>query len=136
MSSKYKLYHPRWYRRRMPIFWWLGKFSYTRFISRELTSLAVAYAAVLLVVQTWALSRGEAAYARFLDAIQSTPLVLLHTVVFVVLLFHTITWLNLAPKALVIRVAGRRLPNSLVVVGHYLAWLSVSALVAWVLLRG
>ncbi len=135
VNPRYKPYHPRWYRRRMPIFWWLGKLSYTRFISRELTSLAVAYAAILLLVQTWALGRGEAVYSRFLEAVQSTPLVILHIFVFAVLLFHTITWLNLAPKALVIRVAGRRLPDALVVAGHYLAWLGVSALVAWALLR-
>lgn len=136
VNPKYKLYHPRWYRRRMPIFWWLGKLSYTRFISRELTSLAVAYTAILLVGQAWAVGRGAAAYSRFQEVIQSAPLLILHSVVFVVLLFHTVTWLNLAPKALVIRIAGRRLPDRFVVAGHYLAWLGASALVAWALLRG
>ena len=40
LNPKYRLYHPKWYRSRIPIFWWLGKLSYTKFIGRELTSEA------------------------------------------------------------------------------------------------
>ena len=56
-NSSYRLYHPKWYRERYPIFWWLQKFAYGKFIVRELTSLAVGYAAVLLMKMTLAASR-------------------------------------------------------------------------------
>lgn len=133
-KPRYRRHRPEAYRRRMPIFWWLRRLSYTKFISRELTSLGVAYAAVLLVVQAAAVRQGEAAYAAFLAWLHDPWTVALHSVVLLVLLFHTVTWLNLAPKALVIRLGGRRVPDLAVVAAHYLAWGTVSALVFWLLL--
>lgn len=136
VSPPYKRYHPRWYRRRIPIFWWVRKLAYTRFITRELTSLGVAYCAVLLLIQAWAIGRGPSAHDRFMTLLGTTPFIVLHIIVFCVVLFHSLTWLNLAPKAMVVRIAGRRLPDSLVAAGHYLAWLGASLLVAWALLAG
>ena len=66
MNPDYKLYHPKWHRRRIPIFWWLKKLAFTKFIIRELTSLAVCYTAILMLVQIWVLSQGEAFYERWL----------------------------------------------------------------------
>lgn len=118
----------------MPIFWWLGKLSYTKFITRELTSLAVAYSAIILLVQIWVLSRGRDAYEHFVRWLQSPVALILHTVVVLVLLFHTFTWLNLAPKALVLRVGGRRVPDQAVLAAHYLGWVAATSLVIWYLL--
>jgi fumarate reductase subunit C len=134
MNSEYKLYHPKWHRMRMPIFWWLGKLSYTKFIARELTSLAVGYAAIMLLVQVWVLSRGRDAYERFIGWLQSPLALSLHTLVLLVLLFHTITWLNLAPKALVVRVGGRRMPEEAILFAHYAGWVAATLLVIWYLL--
>jgi fumarate reductase subunit C len=50
------------------------------------------------------------------------------------LLFHTLTWLHLAPRAMVVRLGGRRVPDAMVLLGQYAAWAGASALVAWVLL--
>ena len=135
VNRDYKLYHPRWHRERMPIFWWLGKLSYTKFIVRELTSLAVGYAALLLLIQIWALSRGKDVYARFFEWLQSPFVVIVNSLAFLALLFHAITWLNLAPKALVVRVGGRRVPDQVVLVAHYLGWIAASGLVVWYLVR-
>ena len=118
----------------MPIFWWLGHRAYVKFIGRELTSLFIAYAALLLLVQTWALGRGEEVYRQFLTRLESPAVVTLHVIVLVAVLFHTFTWLNLAPSALVVRLAGRRIPAAAVLLGHYVAWLGASSLVAWILL--
>lgn len=134
LNPRYTLYHPKWHRRRIPIFWWLRKLSYARFISREMTSLFVGYSAVLLTVQIWALAQGEDAYDRFLSWLELPPVVALHVVVLLVVLFHTITWLNLAPTALVLRLGGRRVPDAMVLAAHYLAWVLASGLLAWILL--
>ncbi len=131
MNPDYRLHHPKWYRPRMPIFWWLKKLPYTKFILREMTSLAVVYAVVLLLLQLVALSRGEAAYTRFLDVLRRPGLLAVHTVVLLGLVFHTVTWLNLAPRALVLRLRGKKVPDRLILAGHYLAWLAVTALIAW-----
>ncbi len=136
MNPDYTPYHPKWHRRRMPIFWWLGSGPYIRFITRELTSLFVAYAAVLLLAQLWILSRGPAAYERFLEWLASPAVLVAHAVVWLALLFHTVTWLWLAPKALVVQLRGRRVPNALVAAVHYGAWVIASGLVAWFVMGG
>ncbi len=132
-NPKYELYHPKWYRKRLPIFWWLERFSYAKFITRELTSLAVGYTAMLLIAQVWFLSSGEQAYERFLSVLRSPAVLVFHGIVLLFLLFHSITWLNLAPRALVLRVGSKRLPDVAVLAGHYAAWLSATALLVWYL---
>ena len=128
-------FHPRWFRRRTPIFWWLEKGVYVHFIVRELTSLGVAYAALLLVVQVGVLGAGDAAHARFSALLASPWAVAWHALLLATLLFHTLTWLHLAPKALVVKLGGRRVPNAAILAGHYLGWLAASALVVLVLVR-
>lgn len=120
----------------MPIFWWVRTFAYFRFIARELTSLAVAYAALLLLFQVWAAGRGAEAYER-LTAWMAHPLAVgFHVVVLLALLFHTVTWLNLAPRALVVRLGKTRVPPGAVRLAHYAAWVAASGVVAWLLLGG
>ena len=136
MNPEYTRHHPKWYRRRIPIFWWLRKPSYVKFITRELTSPFVAYAALFLLVQVWALARGEAAYDRFLAWLTLAPVLAWHGVVLLMLLFHSVTWLNLAPKAIVLHARGRRIPDAVVVAGHYAAWLAASAFLVWLLVGG
>ena len=128
-NPSYKLYHPKWYRKRYPIFWWLEKFAYGKFITRELTSLAVAYAAVLLILEIWVLSKGQGAYARFQEFLVSSPVLVFHGAVLLFLLFHSVTWLNLAPRALVLHLGRKRVPDAAVLVGHYAAWLAATGLV-------
>ena len=134
MNPAYKLNHPRWHRERLPIFWWLRKASYTRFIVRELTSVAVGYTAVLLLVLLWTASRGDETWGRLQAWIASPAAIGLHVFVLAVLVYHTITWLNLAPRALVVRLGERRLPDAAILAGHYAAWAVVSAAAAWLLM--
>lgn len=129
MNATYTRHHPRWHRARTPIFWWVRSRAYARFIARELTSVFVLYAAVVLVAQVWAVGQGADAYARF-EAWLARPGVLgFHAVVLAVLLFHTVTWLNLAPQALAVRLGGWRVPRGVVLAAHYGAWLAVTVAV-------
>lgn len=134
MNREYEPYHPKWYRRRMPTFWWLQDFAYTRFMGRELTSLAVAYSAVVVLLQVWAVGRGGETYAALMDWLRYPPLLVFNVLVLLALLFHSITWLNLTPKALVLHFGGRRVPDAAVLLGHYALWFVVSALLVWALL--
>lgn len=131
MNPDYKLYHPKWHRRRIPIFWWLQRLAYTKFIFRELTSLGVLYAAILILVQVWALSQGEAFYEQWLAWLSWRPVLALHALVFLALIFHLVTWFSLAPKAMVVRLGSWRVPDRVLLLAHYLAWLGATALVFW-----
>ncbi len=132
----YTLHHPRWYRRRVSVWWWLENRSYAGFVLRELSSVFVAFFAIVSLWQVRAVVRGPEAYAQFLARLQSPWFLVLHGVALVFVLFHAITWFNLAPKAMVVRVAGKRVPDWVVVGANYAAWVCLSAVVAVILLRG
>jgi fumarate reductase subunit C len=130
----YTASHPKWYHQRMSTYWWLWQPAYLKFILRELSSVAVAYFVVLILLQLRALHRGPEAYAAFQAWLQTPLAVVLSVVSFCFVLFHTITWFNLAPRALVVRLRGQRVPDLWIAGSNYAAWLVVSVVVAWLIL--
>ena len=84
-------YHPRWYRRRMSVWWWLKDTAYTKFVLRESTSVFVAFFAMLYLWQLRALTQGPDAYARSLARLGEPLFLALDAVALVFVLFHTIT---------------------------------------------
>ena len=131
----YTLYHPRWYRRRVSVWWWLRKWSYAGFVLRELTSVFVAFFAVVLLWQLWAVAQGPEAYTQFLARLKTPLFLVLDTLAFVFVLFHAVTWFNLTPKAMVVRLRGTRIPDAVIIGLNYAAWLVLSGVVAFMLLR-
>lgn len=131
----YTEYHPRWYRARVSTYWWMRSWPYLKFILRELSSVFVAYFVVLALLLIRALIEGPESFARFQEWLRSPFLIVLNTISFFFVLFHTITWFNLAPKAMPpLRMRGRRVPDWLVALPNYAAWLAVSTVVAWLLI--
>lgn len=126
----YADFHPRWYRPRMSTWWWLLRRSSLAFILRELSSLFVAWCVVYLLLLLRALSRGEDAYRGFLAWAASPGILALNLVSLLFIGFHAVTWFNLAPQAMVVRVRGRRVPESVIAAANYAAWVLVSAFVA------
>ncbi len=134
MNPDYRPYHPKWYREKVPIFWWLSQPAYVKFIARELTSVLVVYVAVMLVALVVAVDLGEGAYLGFVEWLSRPAVVVLHVGVLLGALFHTITWLNLAPMAVVPKIGGRTVPAVAVLLGHYAAWVVCSVVVAWAMI--
>jgi fumarate reductase subunit C len=136
-SPAYTEFHPRWYRPQVSTYWWLGKWAYVKFILRELSSVAVAWTVAFMLLQVRALIRGPEAYARFEHRVSSPWMIALNGIAFAFLLLHSITWFNLAPKAMAVRVGGKRLPAVLISGPQYLAWVVISAIVfAIIISRG
>jgi len=134
-AVQYTPYHPRWYRMRVSTYWWLWKWDYLKFVLRELSSIFVAYFVVITLLQIHSLSRGPEAYARFEERTRNPLMIALNAISLLFVLFHTITWFNLAPRAIVARVGGKRVPDILIAGSNYVAWLVISAAVAWFILR-
>ena len=135
-APAYTEFHPRWYRPPISTYWWLGKSAYIKFILRELSSVAVAWTVALLLIQIWALSSGEQAYARFTSSMASPWMIAVNVVAFAFLMLHSITWFNLAPKAMVVRIRGIRVPALLISGPQFLAWIVISiAILAIVITR-
>jgi fumarate reductase subunit C len=132
----YTEYHPRWYRPRTSTYWWLKRPSYLAFILRELSSLAVAWFVVYLLLLVRAVSRGERSYHQFLGWSASPGVLLLNFVCLLFVVFHAVTWFNLAPQAMVVRLRGQRVPGTWIAAANYAAWALVSGLVAWLFVQG
>ena len=127
-------YHPRWIRPRVSTYWWLGRASYLAFILRELSSLFVGWFAVYLLLLVRAVSQGASSYGAFLDWSGRPAVLVLNFVSLLFIVYHAITWFNLAPKAMVVRVGNTRVPGLLIAGSNYLACAIASALVGWLLL--
>ena len=135
-GSHYTPYHPKWYRRPVSVWWWLESRSYTRFVLRELTSVAVAYFALIQLWKFHALRTGPDGYARFLERMKNPFVLLLNCLAFLLVLFHAVTWFNLTPRAIVLRFGGKRVPDALIVGANYFACLVISLCLAWLSQRG
>jgi fumarate reductase subunit C len=129
-------YLPKSYHTRVSTYWWLARWAYLKFILREASSVFVAWIVVLTLLQLRALTRGPADYEAFQEWLRSPLLVALNAISFLFVVFHAVTWFNLAPKAMAIRVRGRRLPALAISAPNYVAWVMISAALAWILLRG
>jgi fumarate reductase subunit C len=134
--ATYTRHHPRWYRRRVSVWWWLERWRSTKFVLRELTSFGVAFFAIITLWQVAALSAGPNAYTFFQHWLRSPLSILLHALALVAILYHAVTWFHLAPRAMVVRLGGKRLPDAAIIAANYLAWFAASGVLAWLLLRG
>jgi fumarate reductase subunit C len=132
----YSGYLLRWYRPPVSTYWWLWRWAYLKFILRELSSVFVAYFVVLTLLQLYAVRQGPEAYAAYQAWLKTPWVLVLNAVSLCFLGFHTVTWFNLAPRAMVVRLRGRRMPDRLVVWSNYAAWLIISVVVTWLILRG
>ena len=135
-NPAYREYHPQWYRTRVSLYWWLSQWSYAKFMLRELSSVFVAYFIVITLMQVRALGQGRVEYAAFQEFMTHPFVVLLNVVAFLFLLLHTITWFHVTPRAIVVRLGGKRVSDPLIIAPNYVAWLVISAVVAWFVLGG
>ena len=134
-SAQYTEFHPRWYRPHVSVYWWLGQRQYLKFILRELSSVFVAIFVVETLFQLQALKNGPEAYADFQQWLQSPLIIALNIVALLFVIFHSITWFNLTPSAMPVRLGGKRVPGFLVAAPSYVAWAVISVFVAWLILR-
>ncbi|WP_129666606.1 fumarate reductase subunit C [Phytoactinopolyspora endophytica] len=115
----------------MSLWWWARKRSYTLFILRELSSVFVAWFVLFTLLTVWSVARGEERYEQFLDFASNPLVVALNVLALAFLLFHTVTWFNLTPKAMPVKVRGRRVPSTVVIAAQWLGFVVVSAFVVW-----
>jgi fumarate reductase subunit C len=121
----------RYHRPRVPLLWWARRRSYTAFLLRELSSVFVALFVVELLLLVGAVARGPAAYQAFLDRMANPAVVALNLVALAFVIYHAVTFANLTPRAMVVRIRGRKVPPRAILAGVYLGWVVVTAFLAW-----
>ncbi|MCI0453475.1 MAG: fumarate reductase subunit C [Candidatus Dadabacteria bacterium] len=123
------------YHRHVANTWWLKRLPYFLFIVRELTSVFVAAYSVFLLFVIYKIGQGPEAYEGVIELLKSPVVIILHVIVLGFAVYHSITWFNLTPKIFVLWLGEVQIPPFLVAGAHYFAWLVISALVAWIILR-
>jgi fumarate reductase subunit C len=103
---------------------------------REISSLFVAWSVLYLLLIVYAVGRGPAEYREFLEWSTQTWVIIVNVCSLLLVGFHAVTWFNLAPQALVVRLGHRHVPGSWISASNYAAWVVVSAIIAWVLVGG
>jgi len=124
------------YRPEPSVFWWVRRRAYIAFVLRELSSVFVAWLVVYLLLLVRAIDGGGERYQAFLNWADNPWVLAVNTVALLFLLLHAITWFRLAPKAIVARFRGRRVPPIWVAATNYALWVVVSAVVFWIVLGG
>ncbi len=119
------------YVRPMPVTWWLNRKTYFLFMLRELTCLFVGgYALFLLVLL---------AHADDIDAftamLNNPRSVVLHLFALLMVLYHSVTWINLTPKVMVVWRGEDRVNPTFIAAANYVAWVALSLLIFGICLR-
>jgi fumarate reductase subunit C len=117
------------YRRPVSNMWWLKNPNYRFFMYRELTAVFVL---AFLLVFLWflaSLARGPEAYNAFLQRLSSPWSFLFHTLALIAACFHSSTWFNLTPKAVVVRKGEEKLPDAFLIAPNYVGWLTISVII-------
>ncbi|MEU8246225.1 hypothetical protein [Nonomuraea sp. NPDC048916] len=121
------------YRAPRDMLWFARTRSYTVFVLRELTSVFVAWSVVFLLLLVDAVLGGT---TREFAALAARPwMIVLNVAALAATAFHAVTFLNLAPKATVVRLDGWRVPAWMIQGGNHSAWLVISGLIAYFVLR-
>ena len=103
---------------------------------REFSSVFVAWLVAYLLLLVRAVSLGDSSYRELLRWSGHPGVLALNVISLFFVLFHAVTWFNLAPQAMAVRVRGKRVPGVLIAGSNYAAWAAVSVLTAWLLLSG
>ncbi|MHC4428666.1 MAG: hypothetical protein ACYS0D_08690 [Planctomycetota bacterium] len=120
------------YQTPMPATWFLARPGYRRFMAREGTAIVMAAYLVSLLIWLHKLGQGPEAYARLMEIARSPSIVVLNSLIFGGLLYHSITWFNLTPKIMPLYIAEEKVSDfwAAIFMG-YLPWAVVTAIVLW-----
>ena len=112
--------------------WYMRNGRYKVYVLRELTSFLVAFYSVLTILALSALADSQEHWNAWMASQQSTGMMIFHALALLYFLFfQTFPWFKLAPKAMPVQLGEKKLPDSAIVIGHYVVWVIVSLFIFW-----
>ena len=113
--------------------WYMRNGRYKVYVLRELSSFLVAFYSFLTIYALWVLASGSAdQWNAFLGSQQGAGMVVFHGLALLYFLFfQTFPWFKLAPKAMPVQLGEKKLPDSYIIIGHYVAWIVVTGIIFW-----
>lgn len=121
--------------RPVPVLWWLRSRAYLLFVVREFTSVLIAAYLVVFLIFLQRLAAGPSSYESYLRWLAQPAVVAFHLLALAAALYHSVTWLELTPLTVVIRIRDRRVPAQTIVAANVAAWIAVSIVIAWLVVR-
>ncbi len=116
-------------RRTLGAFWWATRRSYFLIFLREISSVFIAAYVVLLIVLIAKAGGDQASYESYFELFTSPGMLVLHVAAFLFSLMHSITFFNLIPKGLSVRLGGEPVPPVLISGPNYAVWGVVTVIV-------
>jgi fumarate reductase subunit C len=112
--------------------WYMRNGRYKHYMLREVTCLLVGFYCFLTIWGLASLAGGPQQWSTFLESQQNMFMVAFHAAALIFYLFYmTFDWFKLAPKAMPVQLGEKKLPDQVIVIGHYVAWVLVSVVVFW-----
>ena len=113
--------------------WYMRNGRYKVYVLRELSSFLVAFYTFFIICALAILATGsEEKWVSFLASQQNTGMIVFHGFALLYFLFYqTFPWFKLAPKAMPIQLGETILPDAFIIVGHYVAWIVITAFIFW-----
>jgi len=112
--------------------WYMRNGRYKRYMLREVTCLLVGFYCFLTIWGFAALAGGPDRWNSFLESQQNLLMVSVHAISLIYfLIYMTFDWFKLAPKAMPVQLGEKKLPDRIIVIGHYVAWVFISLSVFW-----
>lgn len=115
--------------------WWLKRRSYFMIFLRELTAVFIVAYLVIMLIGLARLGDGVEPYEAFQNMARSPIMVILSLIIFVFTLFHSITFINLIPRGMALRIGEERVHPAFISGPGYIGLVVVTTIVLIVVLR-
>lgn len=99
---------------------------YLRYMLREFSCLFIGGWTLLMVWGLKQLAAGPAAWAAFLELLQSPASIAFHVLALGFAAYHSVTWFNLTPKALPLQIGEDFVPGAAIAGAHFGTWAVLS----------
>ncbi|PIE42264.1 MAG: fumarate reductase subunit C [Gammaproteobacteria bacterium] len=110
------------YRREMKRNWWMQLPFYSLYMLREATAIFTLFYTLVLMVGLAALAKGQEAFVKWTESQSCGFMMWLSVISFVMVLYHTVTWFAATPKVMPLQIGDKKVPASLLIAGHWLAF--------------
>ena len=114
--------------------WWMHRPRYFLVLVRELTAFFIAAYLVLLLILIKQVAEGAEAYESYAEFLRSPGMLAFNVVAFFFAMFHSISFFNLIPLGMAIRIGEERVHPSLISGPNYVVWAVATAIVLLVIL--
>ena len=113
--------------------WYMRNGRFRHYMLKEMTCLLVGFYCFLSIWALAVLALGsEYRWNAFLETQQNVAMVIIHAFALLYfLVYQTIDWFKLAPKAMPVQLGDNKVPDPVIIIGHYVVWAVISLFIFW-----